>query len=163
MRKIRARWGVMRLISEEEVAAIVRVLIGSAAASDRLIWRWEKSRKYTVKLGYHWLRGRSTRGGHDGASSSSSIDPGINGITTLNGWFHDILFHDGLGKVDRAQIASSLAFTCWTIWKSRCKAVMEGYSPSPMATVIASSSAISDFSRAKAHIVATRGHSVPLE
>ncbi|KAI5316450.1 hypothetical protein L3X38_036157 [Prunus dulcis] len=40
---------------------------------------------------------------------------------------------------------------------------MESCSPSPRATVIASSSAISDFSRAKAHMVATRGPSAPLE
>ncbi|VVA41316.1 PREDICTED: reverse mRNAase, partial [Prunus dulcis] len=178
---------IKRLISEEEVAAIVRVPIGSTAASDRLIWLWEKLGKYTAKSGYHWLHVRSTRRGRVGTSSSSSIDPGIwkliwetdcphkirnflwralrnglatnesllkrksissstcsiyssgvesvehvlllcpwalvwfgsslniricrNEITTLNGWFHDILFHDGLGKVDRARIASSLTFT----------------------------------------------------
>ncbi|CAB4263105.1 unnamed protein product [Prunus armeniaca] len=110
-----------RLISEEEATAIMRVPIGSAAASDKLIWPWEKS--------------------------------GKNEITTLNEWFHDILFHDGLGKVDRARIASSLAFTCWNIWKLRYKTIIEGCSPSPRATVIASSYAISDFSRAKAHVL----------
>ncbi|KAH0972508.1 hypothetical protein GBA52_024664 [Prunus armeniaca] len=40
---------------------------------------------------------------------------------------------------------------------------MESCSPSPRATVIASSSAIFDFLRAKAHMVATRGPSAPPE
>lgn len=64
------RW----LISEEEVAAIMRVSIRSTTTSDRLIWSWEKSRKYTVKSCYHCLRGHSTRRGRAGASSSYSID-----------------------------------------------------------------------------------------
>lgn len=48
---------IRRLISEEEATAIMRVSIGSAAASDKLIWPWEKSGKYIVKSCYHWLHG----------------------------------------------------------------------------------------------------------
>lgn len=77
--------------------------------------------------------------------SSLNIQICKNKITTLNGWFHDILFQGGLDKVDKARIASSLDFTCWNIGKSYCKAVMEGCIPSSKATVTASSSAISDF------------------
>ncbi|CAB4279110.1 unnamed protein product [Prunus armeniaca] len=65
--------------------------------------------------------------------------------------------------MDRARIASSLDFTCWNIWKSHCKEVMEGCIPSPTATVIASSSAITDFLKAKAHTVAIRRLSVSPE
>lgn len=58
-------------------------------------------------------------------------------------------FRIRLRKIEQTRIASHVAFICWNIWKTRCKAVTEGRLTSPMEVIYATSNAVSEFMAAK--------------
>lgn len=60
-------------------------------------------------------------------------------------------FRTRLSKIEQTRIASHVAFICWNIWKTRCKAVIEGRVTltSPMEVIYATSNAVSEFMAAK--------------
>ncbi|CAL2277940.1 unnamed protein product [Prunus armeniaca] len=58
-------------------------------------------------------------------------------ITTMCEWLLKVVIWASLNKADLAHVANSIAFTCWIIWKFRCKVVIEGRPMSPLATIFA--------------------------
>ncbi|KAL6286602.1 hypothetical protein ACE6H2_010992 [Prunus campanulata] len=60
-------------------------------------------------------------------------------------WLLKVVIRANLNKGDVARVATSIASTCWYIWKFRCKAVIEGRPPSPLAAISAISAAELEF------------------
>ncbi|BFG21271.1 hypothetical protein CerSpe_075460 [Prunus speciosa] len=69
-------------------------------------------------------------------------------ITSLWHWLHDILLSYSNRIDDQNWLATQIVFTCWNIWKSRCKAIFEHKTPSPHSTITATRVGINNFMEA---------------
>ncbi|CAL8991974.1 unnamed protein product [Prunus brigantina] len=66
-------------------------------------------------------------------------------ITKMCEWLLKVVVRASLNKADLACAATSIAFTCWFIWKFCYKAVIEGRPPSPLAAISAISTVELEF------------------
>ncbi|KAI5344364.1 PREDICTED: reverse mRNAase [Prunus dulcis] len=68
---------IRHMISDDGEISILRTPIGQGEDIDRLIWPYEKSGRYTVKSGYHWVHHKNQAFNHQHPSTSIAITKDI--------------------------------------------------------------------------------------
>ncbi|CAL9006092.1 unnamed protein product [Prunus brigantina] len=78
-----------------------------------------------------------------GGQLNIKIDKGA--ITSMDRWLLSVTNEGDLSVADREWMSTIIAYTCWHIWKARCKAVMEYKAPHPLSVIRVIQSSCGDF------------------
>ncbi|XVE80205.1 hypothetical protein DITRI_Ditri14bG0121000 [Diplodiscus trichospermus] len=133
--KEKGEWEIDKIaawLTEEQKEAIQKIAIKKGRGKDFLVWPFVKNGMYTVKSGYHKIKGEET-GRNDGPSSSRFVDRKVwNLIWKLKVpkgkyiYFDEWLMEMNEKSVENEakEVMESVAVICWQTWKMRCERVM---------------------------------------